>query len=302
MRRLNRLHRGVDRPTDVLSFPQAGPWAGGGRRRAGGPAAAPRAVRALLGDVVVSLDTAERVAREEGRALPAELDRYLAHGLLHLLGHDHHRPAQARRMAAAEDALVGAGMVRAGMAGAAARRRRPAGEGEVKRAALLSVASGLALALALPLAIPWLSLRELDPAGHLEALAWVGLVPALLALDRARTARAAFGLGLLAGLAYVYAAIWWVNHAMTSFGGVAVPRGAAGPHGAGPLHGRALGGSPSCASHVIRGPPRLAAVDAPARRLDGHRAVPELPLHRLPLGQPGLHSRRGTPPWRSSPR
>jgi len=94
MRRLNRAWRGKDRPTDVLSFPHAEPNHG-----------------PLLGDVVVSLDTARRVARTEGRLLGAELDRYLAHGLLHLLGHDHERPADARRMAKAEDELVGEGMV-----------------------------------------------------------------------------------------------------------------------------------------------------------------------------------------------
>ncbi len=102
MRRLNRRWRSKDRATDVLSFPSAGP----------GP---------FLGDVVISLDMARRAAREEGRALGAELDRYLAHGLLHLLGHDHERPADARRMAAAEDALVGEGMVSA--AGGASESR-----------------------------------------------------------------------------------------------------------------------------------------------------------------------------------
>ena len=91
------------------------------------------------------------------------------------------------------------------------------------RALLLAVASGLLTALALPQCLPWLSLRELDPAGHLEWLAWFSLVPALFALDRARSWRGALGLGLVAGLAYFYAAIWWVNHAMTSFGGVPLP-------------------------------------------------------------------------------
>ncbi len=91
------------------------------------------------------------------------------------------------------------------------------------RALLLAVASGLLTALALPQCLPWLSLRELDPAGHLEWLAWFSLVPAILALGRARSWRAALGLGLAAGLAYFYAAIWWVNHAMTSFGGVPLP-------------------------------------------------------------------------------
>jgi apolipoprotein N-acyltransferase len=87
----------------------------------------------------------------------------------------------------------------------------------------LAVASGLATALAFPLAIPWISLRELDPAGHLEWLAWVSLVPALLALDRVRSLRGAVGVGLAAGLACFYAAIWWVSHAMTAFGGIPFP-------------------------------------------------------------------------------
>jgi probable rRNA maturation factor len=92
--RLNRTWRKKDRPTDVLSFPADAPPAG---------APGPRP----LGDVVVSLDTARRVAREEGRSVDAELARYLAHGLLHLLGHDHERPSDARRMAALEEQLLG---------------------------------------------------------------------------------------------------------------------------------------------------------------------------------------------------
>ena len=88
------------------------------------------------------------------------------------------------------------------------------------RPLVLALAGGLLEALALPLVIPQLSLRQVDPAGHLEWLAWVGLVPALFALDAARSARAAFGLGLAAGLAYFYTAIYWVNHAMTAFGGL----------------------------------------------------------------------------------
>ena len=100
IRRLNRKWRGKDEPTDVLSFPQGAPGAG-----------------ALLGDLVISLETARRVARRDGRRSGAELDRYLAHGLLHLLGHDHERPEDAKRMAAAEDSLVGEVMVAASGSG-----------------------------------------------------------------------------------------------------------------------------------------------------------------------------------------
>jgi probable rRNA maturation factor len=116
IRRINRRWRGVDRATDVLSFPAAPVRARGG---AGGPA--PR----ILGDVVISLDTARRRAGGGGRALCGELDRYLAHGLLHLLGFDHQGPRQARRMAAREEALLGG----RGMVGAvlAPRPRRRAG-------------------------------------------------------------------------------------------------------------------------------------------------------------------------------
>jgi apolipoprotein N-acyltransferase len=88
------------------------------------------------------------------------------------------------------------------------------------RGLLLAVAAGLLGACALPQAIPWISLQELDPAGHLEWLAWIALVPLLFALDGAATWKRALALGVVAGLAYFYAGVWWVNHAMTSFGGV----------------------------------------------------------------------------------
>src|SRR5512142_3349771 len=85
---------------------------------------------------------------------------------------------------------------------------------------LAAAASGAATALALPLVVPALSLRQLDPRGGLELVAWGSLVPAFLALRACRRARQAFGLGLVAGLAYFFAAIHWVSHAMTSFGGL----------------------------------------------------------------------------------
>lgn len=70
LRRLNRTYRGKDRPTDVLSFPAGGGEAG-------------------LGDVVVSVETAERNARGLGRTLGQELDVLALHGFLHVLGYDH---------------------------------------------------------------------------------------------------------------------------------------------------------------------------------------------------------------------
>jgi len=92
IRALNRRYRGIDRPTDVLAFAMR---EGEGGDRAGG----------LLGDVVVSLDTARREARRKGHAIVLEVTILLAHGLLHLLGYDHQTRAEERRMGALTDVL-----------------------------------------------------------------------------------------------------------------------------------------------------------------------------------------------------
>ena len=93
MRALNHRYRGIDRPTDVLAFAQS---EGGGAVPDG-----------LLGDVVISVDTAKRQAREIGHSLGHEADRLLIHGLLHLLGYDHERSAaEARRMQRRERLLA----------------------------------------------------------------------------------------------------------------------------------------------------------------------------------------------------
>jgi len=87
IRALNRAWRGKDRPTDVLAFAQ---------REA--DAADPR----LLGDLVISIDTARRQAR---RGLHAELLHLASHGLCHLLGYDHRDDAEERAMNARAAAL-----------------------------------------------------------------------------------------------------------------------------------------------------------------------------------------------------
>jgi rRNA maturation RNase YbeY len=85
MRKLNAMWRGHDRPTDVLSFAQ--------REGEAQPSTT------LLGDVVISLPTATRQARQRRVPLRGELDELLIHGILHLLGYDHERSlADARRM------------------------------------------------------------------------------------------------------------------------------------------------------------------------------------------------------------
>jgi probable rRNA maturation factor len=62
--------------------------------------------RRLLGDVVISLDTAARQASGRKRELLVEVRFLLAHGILHLVGHDHAYPAQKRRMDALTRHLV----------------------------------------------------------------------------------------------------------------------------------------------------------------------------------------------------
>src|SRR5579875_2868256 len=97
IRMLNREHRGKDRPTDVLSFP-AEPSAVGDRN---GP-------ERLLGDVVISVETARRQAAEYGAPLQRELERLLIHGVLHVLGYDHEEPDERRRMVAEERRVAAA--------------------------------------------------------------------------------------------------------------------------------------------------------------------------------------------------
>ena len=71
--------------TDVLSFPmREGPFT----------SLSPN----LLGDVVISAETADRQAAAAGRSLRDELAALLIHGILHLLGYDHQTPSEAKRM------------------------------------------------------------------------------------------------------------------------------------------------------------------------------------------------------------
>ncbi len=96
---LNRAYRKKDRPTDVLAFAmREGPHA--------------ELAGAMLGDVVVSLDTAARQAASRGVPLDREVTMLVAHGLLHLLGHDHATKIEERRMSARTDALIAAAIPR----------------------------------------------------------------------------------------------------------------------------------------------------------------------------------------------
>lgn len=102
---LNRRFADEDHATDVLAFALAegpGPHASG-----------------LLGDVVISIETASRQAAQRRAPVEDEVLLLLAHGLLHLVGYDHRTAAEKRLMTARTDVLIAAARA------PAPRRRRP---------------------------------------------------------------------------------------------------------------------------------------------------------------------------------
>ena len=92
--RMNREYRGVDRPTDVLSFPAAE------------GDAFPAIPDAFLGDIAISLPRAEMQAEEYGHSLLRELTFLTVHGTLHLLGYDHMMDEDRARMFARQDEIL----------------------------------------------------------------------------------------------------------------------------------------------------------------------------------------------------
>ena len=89
IRVLNRDYRGVDAPTDTLAFP-------------------PDDDSAEFGSIALSIETAERQAKNARRSLSHELARLAVHAALHLIGHAHHGDGEAERMAEAEATALAA--------------------------------------------------------------------------------------------------------------------------------------------------------------------------------------------------
>ncbi len=108
MHELNRAHRGKDAPTDVLSFPLYAPETFERSGAATRPLAHDGEAERMLGDIVVSVDTARRQADDYGASTGAEVRRLLIHGVLHLAGHDHLEPAERATMEAEERRLAAA--------------------------------------------------------------------------------------------------------------------------------------------------------------------------------------------------
>lgn len=110
IRTLNREFRGVDRTTDVLSFPSAAVASSDSQE---------------LGDIAIARGVAARQARDAGHTLSTEIRVLALHGLLHLLGYDHER--DAGQMARLEARLRRRGGLPGGLIERAAggRPRRP---------------------------------------------------------------------------------------------------------------------------------------------------------------------------------
>jgi probable rRNA maturation factor len=100
IRRLNRIYRQKDRSTDVLSFPLGQNGRYDVNKETG---------CALLGDVVISLETAVRQANMYGHSLEREIGFLTVHSMLHLLGYDHETsPLEERKMREKEEEVLAA--------------------------------------------------------------------------------------------------------------------------------------------------------------------------------------------------
>jgi len=86
LKALNALFRGKNKPTNVLSFPSA--------------------ERGYLGDVAIAYGVVKKEARAAGRTLSDHLAHLAVHGTLHVLGHDHEKPREARRMETLETEIL----------------------------------------------------------------------------------------------------------------------------------------------------------------------------------------------------
>jgi probable rRNA maturation factor len=103
---LNRVFRRRDKPTDVLAFAMREGESVGARPVGDKARSAPE----MLGDVVVSIETARRQAARRRRRLESELRHLIAHGLLHLVGYDHQTKTEEREMVAETRRLCRAAM------------------------------------------------------------------------------------------------------------------------------------------------------------------------------------------------
>jgi probable rRNA maturation factor len=87
IRKLNKQWRGIDKPTNVLSFPAA---------KSG----------VMLGDIVIAYETLARESRDESKEFTHHLSHLAVHGFLHLMGYDHQNDSNAEAMEELESAIL----------------------------------------------------------------------------------------------------------------------------------------------------------------------------------------------------
>jgi probable rRNA maturation factor len=96
IRTLNSNWRGIDKPTNVLSFPALQPTG------AGGPDDAPR----MLGDIAIAYETTRKEADDEQKPFDHHLSHLAVHGFLHLIGYDHEKDDDAEAMETLEQQIL----------------------------------------------------------------------------------------------------------------------------------------------------------------------------------------------------
>jgi len=89
IKEMNKTYRGIDRPTDVLSFNLEDEYEDH-----------------FFGDVIISPEVADNNAKESGVDLLGEIKTLLVHGILHLKGHDHKKPSEAEKMEKRQDEIL----------------------------------------------------------------------------------------------------------------------------------------------------------------------------------------------------
>jgi probable rRNA maturation factor len=95
IRTLNNNWRGIDKPTNVLSFPALQPTTAA-------PADAPR----MLGDIAIAYETTRKEADDEEKPFDHHLSHLAVHGFLHLIGHDHEKDDDAEAMESLEREIL----------------------------------------------------------------------------------------------------------------------------------------------------------------------------------------------------
>ncbi|MGB4594537.1 MAG: rRNA maturation RNase YbeY [Anaerolineaceae bacterium] len=92
IQKLNKLYRGIDKSTDVLSFENEYTDPENGEH--------------YLGDIMISVETAATQAEAHGNTLQHEIEMLLVHGVLHLAGHDHANKKERAQMATLQDQVL----------------------------------------------------------------------------------------------------------------------------------------------------------------------------------------------------